>query len=167
MGCYNIQISVLQTIPHWYPAINYSFIRYIPIYPYHSSLFPQHRVNLMIAQCKWGNPEWCRWITHDFNLKKNLMPTANKAQQHYSDIIMSAMASRSPASRLFTQPLIQAQIKKHFPYKGPITRQMFPFDDVIMKSFANVTVHDVIMKLYAFFTVHKVRLHVRPHRAYL
>ena len=57
---------------------------------------------------------------------------------------------KSPASRLFTQSLIQAQIKEnikipcHWPlcgeftgpmnssHKGPVTRKMFPFDDVIM-----------------------------------
>ena len=31
---------------------------------------------------------------------------------HYNDAIMSAMGPRSPASRLFTQPFIQAQTKK-------------------------------------------------------
>ena len=55
-----------------------------------------------------------------------------------------------PASRLFTQPFIQAQIKKpikaqhhwplwgeftgwpvNSPHEGPVTRKMFPFDDVI------------------------------------
>ena len=56
----------------------------------------------------------------------------------------------SPASRLFTQPFVQAQIKKtikapstdlcegihrwpvNFPHKGPVTRKLFPFNDVIM-----------------------------------
>ena len=56
---------------------------------------------------------------------------------------------KSPASRLFTQPFIQAQIKENIkaqrhwplcgefwpvnlPHKGPVTQKMFPFDDVIM-----------------------------------
>ena len=57
---------------------------------------------------------------------------------------------KSPASRLFVQPFVQAQKKKDqsstslafvwgnppvtggFPCKGPVTRKMFPFDDVIM-----------------------------------
>ena len=34
-----------------------------------------------------------------------------------NDVIMSAMASQSPASRLFTQPFIQAEIKENI--KGP------------------------------------------------
>ena len=53
----------------------------------------------------------------------------------------------SPALRLFTESFIQAQIKenikapRHWPLfgeftgdKGPVTRKMFPFDDVIMRS---------------------------------
>ena len=57
---------------------------------------------------------------------------------------------KPPASRLFTQPFIQTQIKENIkaprhwplcgeftepvnsPHKGPVTRKMFPFDDVIM-----------------------------------
>ena len=64
---------------------------------------------------------------------------------------MSAMASQTSASLLFTKTFIQAQIKekikatRHWPLcgeftgsqwishtKGPITRKMFQFDDVIM-----------------------------------
>ena len=64
---------------------------------------------------------------------------------HYNDVIMSAMASQITASRLFIQPFIQAQMKEKIklrvtgrspvnsPHKGPVTRKMFPFDDVIMK----------------------------------
>ena len=70
---------------------------------------------------------------------------------HYSDIIMSAMASQITSWRLFTQPFIQgAGQTKHqssaslafvrgihrwpanSPHKGPVTRKMFPSDDVIM-----------------------------------
>ena len=41
----------------------------------------------------------------------------------------------SPASWLFTQPFIQAQINENIKtprYKWPIMRKTFPFDDVIM-----------------------------------
>ena len=54
---------------------------------------------------------------------------------------------KSPASQLFTQPYIQAQMKENIkvarhwwpvnsPHKGPVTWKMFPFDDVIMASMA-------------------------------
>ena len=69
--------------------------------------------------------------------------------QHYSDVIMRTMASQTPTFPLFTQPFIQAQSKKtskprhwplwgihrwpvNSPHKVPVTRNMFPFDDVIM-----------------------------------
>ena len=51
---------------------------------------------------------------------------------------MSAMASQITSLTLFTQLLIQAQIKEYIkapvnsPHKGPVARKMFPFDDVIM-----------------------------------
>ena len=61
---------------------------------------------------------------------------------HYSDVIMGELASQITSSRLFIQPFIQAQIKenikglRHRPLcKGPVTRKMFPFDDVIMSGF--------------------------------
>ena len=47
---------------------------------------------------------------------------------HYSGVIMSATASQIPASRLFTQPFLQAQIKEnikapcHWPLRGEFTR---------------------------------------------
>ena len=42
---------------------------------------------------------------------------------------------KSPASQLFTQSFIRAQIKENIkaPHKWPVTRKMFPFDDVITK----------------------------------
>ena len=71
---------------------------------------------------------------------------------HYSDVIMDTMASQITSVLMFTQPFIHAQIKKHqssallafvrgihrrpvnCPHKGPVSRKMFPFDDVIMYS---------------------------------
>ena len=71
---------------------------------------------------------------------------------HYCDIIMSAMASpiisltivnstvysstderkyRSPASLAFVRGIHRWTVNS--PHKGPVTRKLFPFDDVIMK----------------------------------
>ena len=70
--------------------------------------------------------------------------------QHYGDLIMSSMVSQiNSPDWLFAQLFIRAQIKRnikvprHFvrgihqspvksPHKGPVTRKLFPFDDVIM-----------------------------------
>ena len=66
---------------------------------------------------------------------------------HYTDVIMSAMASQSPASRVLTQTFVQAHTKEnikaqlHWPLwrestgshqKWPVTRKRFPFDYDIM-----------------------------------
>ena len=71
---------------------------------------------------------------------------------HYSDVIMSALTSQITSLRVFTKPFIQgADQRKHqsssslafvrgihrwpvtSPHKGPVTRKMFPFDDVILR----------------------------------
>ena len=78
-----------------------------------------------------------------------------KAKAHaninnYSDVIMGAMASHINSSLLFTQTFIQAQIKENIkaplhwplcgkspvnsPHKWPVTRKIFPFDAVIMRT---------------------------------
>ena len=59
---------------------------------------------------------------------------------------MARWRLKSSASRLFSQPFIQAQVKENikapragnspvtgeFPHKWPVMRKMFPLDDVIM-----------------------------------
>ena len=70
---------------------------------------------------------------------------------HYSDVIMTAMASQitsltivysidysgadqrkhqSPALMAFVRGIHRGPVNS--PHKGPVTRKMFPFDDVIM-----------------------------------
>ena len=52
---------------------------------------------------------------------------SNMSQIHYNDVTMSTMVLQSPASRLFTQPFIQAQIientkaPRHWPLCGEFT----------------------------------------------
>ena len=71
--------------------------------------------------------------------------------EHYSDVIMSAMASQiTGVVIVYSTPCSGAHQRKHqssaslafvreihwwpvkSPYKGPVTRKMFPFDDAIM-----------------------------------
>ena len=89
---------------------------------------------------------------------------------------MGTMASQ-PASSLFTQPFIRVQIKEtlkstaslaavrgihrgpvNSPHKWPVTRKMFPFDDVVMckgKSWFQLEYaqHINLSKMYASFIV--------------
>ena len=62
---------------------------------------------------------------------------------HYNDVIMFALASQITSRViLFTQPFIQAHMKEHIKaprhwalcgeFTGPVTRKMFPFDDIII-----------------------------------
>ena len=90
--------------------------------------------------CKFQN------IINIFILKSHM-----KRSIHYNDAIMGRWRLKSPAGPVFTHPFIRAQTKeKHqssallafvwgihpgpanSPHKWPVTRKMFPFDDVIM-----------------------------------
>ena len=74
-------------------------------------------------------PQYC-FINNEVIM---IYPADNRVSaNHYSDVIMSAMALQIPVSRVFAQLFVQAQIKeniKDLRHKGPI---MFPFVDVIM-----------------------------------
>ena len=91
--------------------------------------------------------------------------------KHYSDVIMSATRLKSPASPLFAQPFVQAQIKTSkirvaglcernppvtdgFPSQRPVTRKMFPFDGIIM----NEDDDDAYVHTVSKDTVHKMRI---------
>ena len=53
---------------------------------------------------------------------------------HYSDVIMGAMASQITSPTIIYAAVYSGadQRKVISPYKGPVTRKMFPFDDVII-----------------------------------
>ena len=107
----------------------------------------------------YTNPSICRDVLMQNNADGDLAHPAHWLYIHFHFqcyfITMTSLWPRwclkSSASRLFTQPFIRAQIKiKHqspaslafvwgihrgpvnSPHKWPVTRKMFPFDDVIM-----------------------------------
>ena len=92
--------------------------------------------------------EWCSWDSTRNNFFKHKL---HGLVIHYSDVIMSAMASqvtgvsivclivcsgvdqrkhRSSASRAFVRGI--HRWPEDSPHKGSVTRKMFPFDEVIM-----------------------------------
>ena len=104
------------------------------------------------------------YLTHRVHNLKMLYKYSLRINCHFCDFITITMASwwarwrlKSPTSQLFTQPFNQADKKKHqssaslaflrgihrwpvnLPHKGPVTRKMFPFGDVIMTE--TVTFH--------------------------
>ena len=90
--------------------------------------FTSPYASIQLLQCQWSIPVTLQW-------------------RHNNRDGVSTL----PDSRLFTQAFIQAQINESIklrvtglcaanssvpmnsPHKGPVTRKMFPFDDVIMK----------------------------------
>ena len=63
---------------------------------------------------------------------------ATEAPCRYIDVIMSAMVSQITSLNIVCSNVysgvenIKAQVTSEFPAQAPVTRQMFPFDDVIM-----------------------------------
>ena len=89
-------------------------------------------------KCKKSPPILVLWITH------------LKGRKHYGEVIMGAIASQITSLTLvYSTVYLDADQRKHqsfaslafvwgihrghSPYKWPVTRKMFPFDDVIMK----------------------------------
>ena len=90
-----------------------------------------------------------------FSIARGIFPPFHKA--HYNDVIMSVMASvvtsimsvysnvhsgadqrkhQTSASLAFVRGIHRWPVNS--PHKGPVTRKMFPFDDVIMTGYQNV-----------------------------
>ena len=90
----------------------------------------------------------CRYIRHCKNAKMHYFPSLQLISATPESLALITLTSswvrwrfKAPALRLFTQPFIQAQVKEknqssvspmNSPHKGPVTRKVFPFDDVIM-----------------------------------
>ena len=88
----------------------------------------------------------CGWILVNFTH----IPQGYFTTMHCSEVIMSAMVSQITGVLIFCSAVCSGAYKKHqisasldfvrgihrgtvgSPYKGPVTRKMFPFDDVIM-----------------------------------
>ena len=135
----------------------------------------KHQSSLLLALCE-GNPPfaggfpsqrasnkelWCfllrqpeQIVEHDLCCSYSLF--------HYSDVIMSAMASQikivystvysgayqrkhqSSASRAFVRGIHRSPVNS--PHKGPVTRKMFPLDDVMMSRGIPITDIPIIVR---------------------
>ena len=120
----------------------------IPIYT--------HRADSRFAPSQWETALLCNDISHwlGTNLDSALHTQSTRNQlEHYNDIIMRVMASQitsltivywtiysgtdqrkhqSSALLAFVRGIHRWPVNS--PYKGPVTRKLFPFDDVIMSS---------------------------------
>ena len=123
------------------------------IYPYTSGLLIWHRDNRMVACCQFTSAN----VSTLNDMGKSIGPitkqnsTSRQSCTHYSDVIMSAIASeitgvsivrstvcsgadkrkhQSSASLAFKRGIRRRPVNSS--HKGPVTRKMFPFDDVII-----------------------------------
>ena len=112
---------------------------------------PMRYINGSVAESNFKLGQ--RWLLKSHNVPRNVI-TYSKTdlrQTHYNDVVMGAMASqitsltivhstvysgtnqrkhRSSASLAFVRGIHRWPMNS--PYKWPVTRKMFPFDDVIM-----------------------------------
>ena len=77
---------------------------------------------------------------------RKMFPFDDVIMDHYNDVIMSALASRITSLAIVYSTVYSDQGKhqtfaslafvrgiQRSPYKGPVPRKMFPFDDVIIQ----------------------------------
>ena len=145
---YPANISILRRLVDEYESIF--------IYQYMMTLIPFGNVTLFLCDISmmWPQISIFSFLMPCINIGNTgiFEVVAPWLQQAQSNITLTSQWPRwrlkSPVSRLFTQPFIQTQIKENIkaprhwplcgeftgdPYKWPVTRKMFPFDDVIMK----------------------------------
>ena len=94
---------------------------------------------------------WGKQLFRPSNPMKSVIHWSRVTHMHYGDVIMSAMASQiTSITSVYSNVYSGADQRKHqssallafvrgihrwsvnSPHKGPVTRKMFPFDDVIL-----------------------------------
>ena len=98
--------------------------------------YTKFNINVVRLAHRWlvSMSPWARFLTVVMFCDRW---SAENCQQQYSDVIMSMMASdekkkdQSSASLAFAREIHRWPVNS--PHKWPVTRKMFPFDDVIMK----------------------------------
>ena len=101
------------------------------------------RLIISISSYLWSRQSW-----NPYRIASNLIiqrgVTWQKHQKHYNDVILSAMASQiTSLATVYSTVYSGADQRKHqssaslrwpvnSPHKGPVTRKIFPFHDVIM-----------------------------------
>ena len=141
-----IELSLLQSSGHTYIYIYiYHMYTYMHIHTYHANfdMVGKRMLNannslLLLFHNRCGNITMANTASHN-------------SQHHYDDVIMTMLASQitsltvvysivysgvnqrkhqSSASLAFVREIHRGPV--NFPHKWPVTRKMFPFDDVIM-----------------------------------
>ena len=129
--------SLVVSSKYWVvPPIPRNIIHVSPYFTLHNSLHWCNSLPIIIDS---------RYIVVEYN-------TTQKTIQHYDDVIMSVMASQITSLASVCSTFIRGTVQRKYqssaslafvrgihrwpvnsPHKGPVTRKMFPFDDVVMK----------------------------------
>ena len=113
------------------------------------------KILLVLGSLYSGKIWWISWLLIPWQRKKarNIRKCEYTFMFHYNDVIMSVMASQITSLTIaYSTVCSGADHRKHqrssllafvrgihrwpvnSPHKGPVTRKLFPFDDVIMSS---------------------------------
>ena len=101
-----------------------------------------------------------------FNSVVSLAPNGYCMLSHYSDVILGAMSSQIPSLTIVYSTVYSgADQRKHQSFaslafvwgihRGPVTRKMFPFDDVIMTVNSRDTVWSAAYSVWSIRTRHR------------
>ena len=150
----HIQFFLWDVITHKCPEINGGLIKppsrlghgwcnYIPLFEVNAITYSCHNP-------QFGVPKVITWVSKRVTRKTRCRRKCNR-RQHKNDVIMGSIASQiisltivysivysdadqrkhqSSASLAFVRGIHQGPVNS--PHKWPVTRKMFPFDDVIM-----------------------------------
>ena len=132
---YRINVILQMTFPNAFPWIKLLHIHFIEI-----DFCPTDKTLAVVYVMPW------HWTAD-----RSFITWANDDPFHYNDVIMNAMASQiTGVSIIYSTICSGADQRKHqssaslvfvrgihwwplnSPHKGPVTRKIFPFDDVIM-----------------------------------
>ena len=133
-----------------FPRLSY-FQNNILATPFYMKPYPKHTCHFI----DWGSKDSisCNPVSYDILILwlYHVINITNSGQFHYCDVTMTAMASQitclaivystvysdadqrkhqSSASLAFVRGIHRGPVNS--PHKWPVTRKMFPFDDVIM-----------------------------------
>ena len=114
--CFSLESMVMQTLAFYYRGFLATHFSRLPAWKHGNNSSAAH----------FSSTQSPTWTTRGNDIMI-VVGIIRWSFQHYNDVIMSAMASQSPASRLFTQSFIRAQIKgnikapRHWPLCGEFT----------------------------------------------
>ena len=143
--------SSVNFIIRGYKPLSKPMMAYFPLdHQQHTSAKFELKHSNRVSKCRLKSGHFCGSASMCFVIATDLkMRYRHVPNPHYSDVIMSPMASQLiGVSIVYWTVCSGADQRKHqssvsltfvgwihrWPHKGPVTRKIFPFDGVIMKT---------------------------------